>query len=106
MITADSGADDELVDDVKELPVTSQVGVDAIHRAVRQAYSTDDFEEARAQIAEAKVEDFGFARWTEEELSALKEGAALHGNDIEEIAKDIPTKKYADVVRRYYMFIG
>ncbi|KAM0752172.1 hypothetical protein T439DRAFT_324248 [Meredithblackwellia eburnea MCA 4105] len=96
---------DEFVDAIRQLPVYEVAGVDLIDRGLGLVHEGDT-EKALDDTREVSSVEIGHAVWTEAELKLLSDGARAHGNDIEEIADEIPTKAIGDVVKKYYIDIG
>lgn len=102
---------DEVVAEVKTLPVYTEVGVDLIDKAVARLNNpseeaSNDKQSVIAAMTALKQTELGFPIWTETEKKKLNSGASHHGDDLEEIAERISTKKMKDVVKRFYMKIG
>ncbi|BGP15912.1 putative PHD type zinc finger protein with BAH domain-containing protein [Rhodosporidiobolus nylandii] len=97
----------DLFDEAKKLKSYANAGVDLLNRAVQLITANDgDVPATIAALRKTTLSSMGHASWTEEEKRKLADGAAQHNNDIEEIARQIETKKMGDVVKRYYIHIG
>lgn len=53
-----------------------------------------------------KQTELGHAMWTDFEIEDFGEAALHHGNDIEAISDEMRSKSIADIVKRYYIFLG
>lgn len=96
---------DTLLSELRKLPTYAIAGVDLIDRTLALVRDGDT---AAALTAARKLKqtDLGHAIWSKEDQTKLVEGAAHHGNDIEDIADEIESKSIADIVKRYYMVLG
>lgn len=96
---------DTLLAEIRKLPTYAIAGVDLIDRTLALVRDGDT---AAALTAARKLKqtDLGHAIWSKEDQTKLVEGAAHHGNDIEDIADEIESKSIADIVKRYYMVLG
>ncbi|GAA5928195.1 uncharacterized protein JCM15063_003815 [Sporobolomyces koalae] len=96
-----------LMNDVKKLRSYSSAGVDVLNRAVKLLQEHNgDIPATIAALRKVPLATLGHATWNEAERKQLSEGAAQYHNDIEEIAKHIPSKMMSDVVKKYYIAIG
>ncbi|KAK4700557.1 hypothetical protein P7C70_g5687, partial [Phenoliferia sp. Uapishka_3] len=96
---------DTFVRNIKELPLYATAGVDLIDRGL-SFIRNDNTAAALVAARKATPGSVGHPGWTQAERDLLTEGALHHGNDIDEISAEIPTKKIGDVVKRYYISIG
>ncbi|GAA6062897.1 hypothetical protein JCM10212_004346, partial [Sporobolomyces blumeae] len=98
---------DQLFVEVKKLRSYAAAGVDLLNRAVKLLQENEgDVSSTIAALRKIPQAALGHAVWNEGEKKQLMDGAAQWHNDIAEIAKHIPTKKIADVVKKYYISIG
>lgn len=56
--------------------------------------------ERMSQLTAADFPDL--VEWTSEEISAFEEAVKVHGHDLYEVAKSVPSKRYPEVVRFFY----
>lgn len=99
---------DSVVAIARSLPVHSVAGVDLIDRGLL-LLSTDPNHSpntVKPLLEKVTQVELGHANWGETDRKRLVEGMNKHGNDIEEIADGIASKKMRDVVKRYYIFHG
>lgn len=100
---------DEVVAKVKKLPVYAHAGVDMIDRAISLLNNGNggvDSETVLQMVGKLSQAELGFPVWSELDKKRLRDCIAHHGNDIEDIADKIPSKKIKDVVKRYYIVHG
>lgn len=83
-------------------PMYASCGVEVINKAL--AYLAEN--DPETSIAKLKKLRPPLAPWSDSEKKHLLDGVADHGNDLEAIAGNIKTKSLADIVKRYYMFLG
>ncbi|ORY92456.1 hypothetical protein BCR35DRAFT_297872 [Leucosporidium creatinivorum] len=100
---------DEVVAKIKSSRVYSHVGVDMIDRAISMLYEGEggvDGNTVLEAMSRLTQQDLGFPVWGETDRKRLIDGIKQYGNDIEDIADTIPSKKIKDVVKRYYIVHG
>ncbi|GAA5849428.1 hypothetical protein JCM8547_000445 [Rhodosporidiobolus lusitaniae] len=98
---------DTLFEEAKRLKAYRSAGVDLLNRAVQLIRTHEgDVANTIAALRKVALSSMGHASWNEEERRKLAEGAEQYNNDIAEIAEMIPTKRMADVVKRYYIHLG
>jgi pyruvate/oxaloacetate carboxyltransferase len=100
---------DEVVAKIKTSRVYSNVGVDMIDKAISLLYEGEgdvDGETVIEAMSRFTQQDLGFPVWGETDRKRLIDGIKNYGNDIEDIADTISSKKIKDVVKRYYIVHG
>ncbi|KAL1923433.1 uncharacterized protein VTP21DRAFT_8413 [Calcarisporiella thermophila] len=71
----------------------------ALHELQKHEYKVDT---CLSDIRALTAQDLGVVDWTREEIDAFENAVRTYGHEITRVARFIPTKKVADVVRFFY----
>lgn len=67
--------------------------------------SNHDPERALASLSKLTTEDFEYiVDWTKDEVKSFEEGVTLHGHDLYQVGRMVPSKRHADVVRFFFQW--
>lgn len=65
--------------------------------------SNHDPDRALESLSKLTTEDFGYiVDWTKDEVKSFEEGVTLHGHDLYQVGRMVPSKRHADVVRFFF----